>query len=74
MRGTDGAWGVSDILYIYETVALESCHLFILLRHRTQFPDMPFPSDTQAFLLIVRIPLIQRRGKCHFRQEKSAFT
>ena len=22
MRGPDGAWGVSDILYIYETVAL----------------------------------------------------
>ena len=74
MRGTDGAWGMSDILYIYETVALGSCHLFILLRHRTQFRYIPLRSDTQAFLLIARIPLIQRRGKCHSGEEKSTFT
>ena len=35
--------------------------------------DMPLRSDTQALRLIARIPLIQRREKCHSREEKSAF-
>ena len=39
-----------------------------------QPPDMPLRSDTQALRLIARISLILRRGKCHSREEKSAFT
>ena len=35
-----GAW---VIFYIYATVALESCHLFILLRHRTPAPRYASP-------------------------------
>ena len=41
---------------------------------RTQLPDMPLRSDTQALRLIARIPLIQRREKYYSRGEKSAFT
>ena len=37
-----------------------------------QLPDMPLRSDTQALRLIASIPLTQRRGKHHFREEKSA--
>ena len=39
-----------------------------------QLPDMLLRSDTQALRLIASIPLIQRWGKCHSREEKSAFT
>ena len=39
-----------------------------------QLPDMPLRSDTQALRLIASIPLIQRKGKYHSREEKSAFT
>ena len=41
---------------------------------RTQLPDMPLRSDTQALRLIVSISLIQRREKCPSHEEKSAFT
>ena len=41
---------------------------------RTQLPDMPLRSDTQALRLIARIPLIQRREKYYSRGEKNAFT
>jgi len=40
---------------------------------RTQLPDTPLRSDTQALRFIVRIPLIQRGEKWHSREEKSAF-
>ena len=57
-----------------ETVAGESCPLFILLRHRTPSSSIcPFRSDTQALRLIASIPLIQRREKCPSREEKSTF-
>ena len=39
---------------------------------RTQLPDMPLRSDTQALRLIARIPLIQRRKKYYSLGEKSA--
>ena len=39
-----------------------------------QLLGMPLRRDTQAFRLIASIPLIQRRGKCPSREEKSAFT
>ena len=38
-----------------------------------QLPDMPLRSDTQALRLIASIPPIQRREKCHSREEKSIF-
>ena len=38
-----------------------------------QHPDIPLRSDTEALRLIASIPLTQRRGKHHFREEKSAF-
>ena len=38
-----------------------------------QLPYIPLRSDTQALRLIASIPLIQRREKCPFREEKSAF-
>ena len=47
---------------LYETVAAESCSLFIVLRHRT--PSSPiYLSEVirQALRFITRIPLIQRR-------------
>ena len=58
-----------------ETVA-ESSALYLLfrvLRHRTQLPDMPLRSGTQALRFITSITLILRREKCHSREEKSAF-
>ena len=39
-----------------------------------QLPDIPLRSDTQSLLRIARIPLIQWRGKCPSREEKSAFS
>ena len=36
--------------------------------------DIPLRSDTQSLFRIARIPLIQRRGKCPSREEKSAFS
>ena len=39
-----------------------------------QLPNMPLRRDTQALRLIASIPLIQRREKQCFREEKSAFT
>ena len=41
---------------------------------RTQLPDMPLRSDTQALRLIASIPLILRREKCTSREGKSAST
>ena len=38
-----------------------------------QLSDIPLRSDTQSLFRIARIPLIQRRGKCPSREEKSAF-
>ena len=35
-----------------------------------QLPDMPLQSDTQALRLIASIPLIQRREKHRYREEK----
>ena len=59
----------------YETVASESFPLLIVLRHLAlSSPIMPLRRDTQAFRLIARIPLIQRREKHRSREEKSAFT
>ena len=58
----------------YETVSEESCPLLIVLRHRT--PSSPiYPSEEIRFSLrlIASIPLIQQRGKCYSRGEKSAF-
>ena len=40
---------------------------------RPQLPDIALRSDTQALRLIASIPLIQRKGKCHSREEKNAF-
>nr|DAQ95079.1 MAG TPA: hypothetical protein [Caudoviricetes sp.] len=40
---------------------------------RTQLPDIPLRSDTQALRLIASIPLIQRREKRPSREGKSAF-
>ena len=40
----------------------------------TQLSDIPLRRDTQAPRLIASIPLIQRRGKHHSREEKSAFS
>ena len=60
--------------FIYETVAAESCPLFIVLRHRTPSSPICLSEVTrQALRFIVRIPLIQRREKCPTREEKSAF-
>ena len=39
-----------------------------------KLPDIPLRSDTQALRLIANTPLIQRRGKCPSREEKSDFT
>ena len=39
-----------------------------------QLSDIPLRSDTQSLFRIARIPLIQRRGKCPSREEKSAFS
>ena len=39
-----------------------------------QLPDRSLLSATQVLRLIARIPLIQRREKCPFREGKSAFT
>ncbi len=60
---------------LYETVALESyLYLFYSAKaSHTQLPDIPLRRDTQALRLIVSIPLIQRREKHCFREEKSAF-
>ena len=57
-----------------ETVAGESCPLFIQLRHRA--PSSPiYLSEVIRFSLrlIASIPLIQRREKHRSREEKSAF-
>ena len=61
---------------LYETVA-ESPALYLFYSAKashTQLPDIPLRSDVQALRLIASIPLIQRRGKCPSRKEKSAFT
>ena len=60
---------------LYETLA-ESPALYLFYSAKalhTQLPDIPLRSDTQASRFIVSIPLIQRREKCHSREEKSAF-
>ena len=69
-----GTWGVSDILYVYETIAASPASIYSAIAQPAQLPDMPLRRDTQALHLIARIPLIQRREKCHSREEKSAFT
>ena len=61
---------------LYETVA-ESPALYLFYSAKashTQLPDIPLRSDTQALRLIASIPLIQRREKHCFREEKSTFT
>ena len=57
-----------------ETVAAESCALFIELRHRASSSPICLSEVIRFSLrLIARIPLIQRREKCPSREEKSAF-
>ena len=58
----------------YETAATESCPLFITLRHRASSSPR-YLSEVIRFSLrlIASIPLIQQRGKCYSRGEKSAF-
>ena len=61
---------------LYETVA-ESPALYLFYSAKashTQFPGISLRSDTQALCLIASIPLIQRREKHCFREEKSTFT
>ena len=41
---------------------------------RAQLLDMPRRRDTQDLRFVASIPLIQRRGKIHSREGKSAFT
>ena len=58
----------------YETVAGESCPLFILLRHRTPSPPIYLSEVTeQALHLVASILLIQRSEKCPSCEGKSAF-
>ena len=60
---------------LYETLA-ESPALYLFYSAKalhTQLPDIPLRSDTQASRFIVSIPLIQRREKHCFREEKSTF-
>ena len=60
---------------LYETV-VESPDLYLFYSAKashTQLPDMPLRSDVQALRLIASIPLIQRREKLCFREEKSTF-
>ena len=38
-----------------------------------QLPDSLSEASKQALRLIASIPIIQRREKCHSREEKSAF-
>ena len=64
-----------SLSHIQQTVAGESCPLFRVLRLRA--PSSPIHlSEVIRFSLrpIASIPLIQRRGKCHFREGKSTFT
>ena len=57
-----------------ETVAAESCALFIVLRHRASSSPICLSEVIRFSLrLIARIPLIQRREKCPSHEEKSAF-
>ena len=58
----------------YETVSEESCPLLIVLRHRAS-SSPTYLSEVIRFSLrlIASIPLIQQRGKCYSRGEKSAF-
>ena len=61
---------------LYETVA-ESPALYLFYSAKashTQLPGIPLRSDAQALSLIASIPLIQRREKHCFREEKSAFS
>ena len=69
-----GTWGVSDILYVYETIAASPASIYSAIASPAQLPDMSLRRDTQALRLIARIPLIQRREKSPSREEKSAFT
>ena len=69
-----GTWGVSDILYVYETIAASPASIYSAIAQPAQLPDMSLRRDTQALHLIARIPLIQRREKSPSREEKSAFT
>ena len=60
---------------LYETVA-ESPALYLFYSAKvshTQLPDIPLRSDVQALRLIASIPLVQRREKLCFREEKSTF-
>ena len=60
---------------LYETLAERpALYLFYSAKAlHTQLPDIPLRSDTQASRFIVSIPLIQRREKHCFREEKSTF-
>ena len=58
-----------------ETVAEESCPLFILLRHRMPSSPICLSEEIwQDLRLIANTPLIQRREKYHSYEEKSTFT
>ena len=64
------AYEMVKILYTFEM----PCNglIYSAKASHAQLPDMPLRSDTQALRLIASIPLTQRRGKHHFREEKSA--
>ena len=69
---SNSGWCYEPLL---ETVALESLlSIYCAKASHVQPPDIPLQSDTQALRLIASIPLIQRREKQCFREEKSAFT
>ena len=54
-------------------VCAKASHVCAKASH-AQHPDISLRSATQAFRLIARIPLIQRREKCPSREGKSAIT
>ena len=64
---------VAGLTYI-ETAGESPVPTYYAKASRTQLPDIPLRSDTQALRLIARISLIQRREKCPSREEKSTFT
>ena len=57
-----------------ETVARVLSSIQSAKASHSQLLDMPLRRDTQDLRLIASIPLIQRRGKSHSREGKSAFT
>ena len=65
------AYEMVKILYTFEM----PCNglIYSAKASHAKLPDIPLRSDTQALRLIASIPLIQRREKHCFREEKSTF-